>query len=75
MRGVSTPATLESPSLTPNRATYQPRSDQHGFLPFSEWEGDKYDEEPPKYCYTIEWKVVLNSKMVGRVTEENLISP
>jgi organic radical activating enzyme len=71
----STPATLYSPSPAPYRATEQPLSDQLDFLPSAEWEeGGEYDEEPPKYvCYTIEWKVILNRKAVGRVTEENLV--
>ncbi|CAI7587791.1 unnamed protein product [Penicillium manginii] len=71
----STPATLYSPSPAPYRATDQPQSDQLNFLPFAEWEkGGEYDEERPKFvCYTIEWKVILNRKTVGRVTEENLV--
>lgn len=71
----STPASLYSLSPAPYRATEQPQSDQLNFLPFAEWEkGGEYDEEPPKYvCYTIEWKVLLNRKAVGRVTEENLV--
>ncbi|KAJ5927153.1 hypothetical protein N7516_008926 [Penicillium verrucosum] len=71
----STPATLYSPSPAPRRATDQSQSGQLGFLPFAEWEeGGEYDEEALKYvCYTIEWKVILNRKAVGRVTEENLV--
>jgi hypothetical protein len=69
-----TTATLYSPSLVPYRATDQPQSDQLNFPPFAEWEeGGEYDEQPPRYfCYTIEWKLILNRKAVGRVTEEDL---
>ncbi|KAB8231321.1 uncharacterized protein BDW43DRAFT_313135 [Aspergillus alliaceus] len=67
-----TPATLYSPSpaLEPG---LQP--DQLGFLPFSLWEESvDYDERPPKYvCYSIAWKLVLNRKTVGKVTEEDLV--
>ncbi|KAJ5737400.1 uncharacterized protein N7483_002525 [Penicillium malachiteum] len=71
----STPTTLHSPSPAPYRATDQPQSDQLDFLPFCEWnEGGEYYEEPPRYvCYTIEWKLILNHKAVGRVTEEDLV--
>ncbi|KAJ5226336.1 hypothetical protein N7468_007561 [Penicillium chermesinum] len=71
----STPATLYSPSPAPYRATDQPQSDQLNFLPFAEWEeGGEYDENPPRYvCYTIEWKLILNRKAVGRVTEDDLV--
>jgi len=71
----STPASLYSPSPVLYCATEQPQSDQLDFLPFADWErGGEYDEKPPKYvCYTIEWKVLLNRKAVGRVTEENLV--
>lgn len=32
------------------------------------------DSQPPKYfCYTIAWKLILNRKTAGRVTEEDLI--
>ncbi|KAJ6050550.1 uncharacterized protein N7446_010659 [Penicillium canescens] len=70
-----TPETSYSPSPTPYRATDQPQSDQLNFLPFAEWEeGGEYDEEHPRYvCYTIEWKLILNRKAVGRVTEEDLV--
>ena len=70
-----TPATSCSPSPAPHRATDQPQLDQLNFLPFAEWkEGGEYDEEPPRYiCYTIEWKLILNRKAVGRVTEEDLV--
>ncbi|KAH8430182.1 uncharacterized protein LDX57_007852 [Aspergillus melleus] len=67
-----TPATLLSPSPAPEPGL-QP--DQLGFLPLSQWEESiDYDEQPPKYiCYTIAWKLVLNRKTVGKVTEEDLV--
>ncbi|KAJ5149796.1 hypothetical protein N7448_001374 [Penicillium atrosanguineum] len=70
-----TSETSYSPSPTPYRATGQPQSDQLNFLPFAEREeGGEYDEEPPRYVsYTIEWKLILNRKTVGRVTEEDLV--
>ncbi|KAJ5155649.1 hypothetical protein N7492_008452 [Penicillium capsulatum] len=33
-----------------------------------------YEEYPPRYvCYTIAWKLVLNRKTVGKVTEDDLV--
>ena len=66
------PATLYSPSPAPEPGLL---SDQLGFLPFSQWEESvDYDEQPPKYiCYTIAWKLILNRKTVGKVTEEDLV--
>lgn len=65
-----TPATLYSPSPAPDCAT-----DYLNFLPLAEWqEGGEYDEMPPRYiCYTIAWKLILNCKTVGKVTEEDLV--
>ncbi|KAH8435047.1 uncharacterized protein LDX57_012676 [Aspergillus melleus] len=67
-----TPASFYSPSPAPEPGL-QP--DQLGFLPFSLWEKSvDYAEQPPKYvCYTIAWKLVLNRKTVGKVTEEDLV--
>ncbi|CAI7613187.1 unnamed protein product [Penicillium pancosmium] len=63
--------------LAPTRdcTTDRLQSSQLNFLPFAEWEkGDEYDEYPPHYvCYTIAWKLVLNRKTVGKVTEDDLI--
>jgi hypothetical protein len=41
----------------------------------AEWEeGGEYDEQPPRYiCYAIAWKLILNRKTVGRVTEGDLV--
>jgi hypothetical protein len=41
----------------------------------AEWEeGGEYDEQPPRYVrYTIEWKLKLNTKNVGSVTEKDLV--
>ena len=70
-----TPATLYSPSPAPDCATDQPQPDHLNFLPLAEWqEGGEYDEMPPRYiCYTIAWKLILNRKTVGKVTEEDLV--
>jgi hypothetical protein len=67
-----TPATY-SPSPAPDCATEQ--SDHLKYMPLAEWkEGGEYDEQPPRYiCYTIAWKLILNRKTVGRVTEEDLV--
>jgi hypothetical protein len=54
----------------------QPQSDQFKFLLFAEWEeeGGEYDGKPPSYvCDTIEWKLILNRKAVGRVTEDDSV--
>ena len=70
-----TPSLLSSPSPTRDCATDRLQSSQLNFLPFAEWgKGDEYDEYPPHYvCYTIAWKLVLNRKTVGKVTEDDLI--
>ncbi|KAJ5117746.1 hypothetical protein N7448_011378 [Penicillium atrosanguineum] len=70
-----TPATLYSPSPAPDCATDQLQSDYLDFLPLVEWEeGGEYDELPPRYVsYTIAWKLILNRKTVGKVTEEDLV--
>ncbi|KAJ5917574.1 hypothetical protein N7466_011128 [Penicillium verhagenii] len=66
---------LSSPSPTRDCTTDRPQSNQLNFLPFAEWEErDEYDEYSPHYvCYTIAWKLVLNRKTVGKVTEDDLI--
>lgn len=40
-----------------------------------EWEkSGEYDELPLRYvCYLIAWKLILNRKTVGKVTEEDLV--
>ncbi|KAJ5808834.1 hypothetical protein N7474_010103 [Penicillium riverlandense] len=68
-------ASLYSPSPAPDCTTDQLQSDQLKFLPLVEWRPDgEYDEQPPRYvCYTIAWKLILNRKTVGKVTEEDLV--
>lgn len=71
----SSPTPSYSLSPSPHR-TLQPRqADQLRFLPLAEWEeGGEYEEQPPRYiCYTIAWKLILNRKTVGKVTEEDLV--
>ncbi|KAH1607615.1 hypothetical protein KXX21_005120 [Aspergillus fumigatus] len=67
-----TPCSL-SPS--PHRTLQPHQASQLGFLPLAEWEeGGEYDEQPPRYVrYTIEWKLTLNTKKVGSVTEKDLV--
>ena len=62
-------------ALAPLRSLHPNQPDQLGFLPLAEWqEGSEYDKYPPQYiCYTIAWKLILNHKTVGRVTEEDLV--
>lgn len=69
------PTALYSPSPSPLRSLHPNQPDQLGFLPLAEWqEGCEYEERPPRYiCYTIAWKLILNRKTVGRVTEEDLV--
>lgn len=70
------PATVYSPSPSPSHYASQPhQQEQLGFLPLDEWkEGVEYGEQPLKYiCYTIAWKLILNRKTVGRVTEDDLV--
>jgi hypothetical protein len=40
-----------------------------------EWDDEKtYDKDPPSCIhYTIEWKVTLNSKLISKDTEQNLV--
>lgn len=69
-----TPSAL-SPTPTPDYATNYVLSDQLEFLPLAEWDEDfEYDEQPPRYIsYTIAWKLVINSKTVGSVSEKDLV--
>ncbi|CAG7980453.1 unnamed protein product [Penicillium salamii] len=45
------------------------------FIRFPDWDKEKpYDEQPPTCIhYLIEWKVTLNSKVITRVTEPDLV--
>jgi hypothetical protein len=72
-----TPATSYSPSPAPDRATSHLQPDQLRSLPFSQWEeGVDYNNQQVEYiCYTIEWRLKLNRKMVGKVTEADLFVP
>ncbi|KAJ6004602.1 hypothetical protein N7540_012971 [Penicillium herquei] len=69
-----TPAAF-SPSPTPVYPTDPVQANQLGFLPLTEWNEDvDYDEQFPRYiCYTIAWKLMLNRKKVGSVTEKGLV--
>lgn len=64
-----------SSSPSPHHALPQPLQDRLGFLPLAEWErGGEYDQQPPRYvCYTVKWKLLLNNKPVGNVTEKDLV--
>jgi hypothetical protein len=56
------------------RATYlQP--DKLQLLHIDEWDDENtYDEEPPSCIhYSIEWKVILNGKLISKDTEQNLV--
>ncbi|KAL4744306.1 hypothetical protein BDW72DRAFT_209112 [Aspergillus terricola var. indicus] len=68
-------STRYSLSPSPHRTLPQPPQDRLGFLPLAEWErGAEYDQQPPRYvCYTVKWKLLLNSKPVGNVTEKDLV--
>lgn len=70
-----TPSLLSSPSPSRDCTTDRLQSSQLDFLPIAEWEkGDEYEEYPPRYvCYTIAWKLVLNRRTVGKVTEDDLV--
>ncbi|KAL5042235.1 hypothetical protein BDW71DRAFT_217086 [Aspergillus fruticulosus] len=62
-------------SPSPHHTLPQPPQDRLGFFPLSEWErGGEYDQQPPRYvCYTVKWKMLLNNKPVGNVTEKDLV--
>ncbi|KAJ5344402.1 hypothetical protein N7452_002406 [Penicillium brevicompactum] len=64
-----------SPSPAPVCVTDPVQSDQLSFLPLAEWDEDiDYDEPSPGYIrYTIAWKLMLNRKKVGSVTEKGLV--
>ena len=72
-----TPTTVYSPSPAPERATNQLQPDYLDFLPLMEWEeGGEYEQLPPRYVsYTIAWRLILNRKTAGKVTEEDLVIP
>ncbi|KAF1961001.1 hypothetical protein CC80DRAFT_403597, partial [Byssothecium circinans] len=45
------------------------------FLPLAEWdEYNSYDEDmPSRLRYSIEWKVVVNNKMLSKDTEQDVV--
>ncbi|KAF2844061.1 hypothetical protein T440DRAFT_380424, partial [Plenodomus tracheiphilus IPT5] len=45
------------------------------FLPLAEWdEHNSYEEEAPsRLRYSIEWKVVVNNRVVAKDTEQDLV--
>jgi hypothetical protein len=57
------------------RGPREPGCDTLGFLPLAEWdEYNSYDEETPsRLRYSIEWKVVVNNKVVAKDTEQDLV--
>lgn len=64
-----------SPSPAPVCVTDPVQSDQLSFLSLAEWDEDiDYDEPSPGYIrYTIAWKLMLNRKKLGSVTEKGLV--
>ncbi|KAL2801614.1 hypothetical protein BJX63DRAFT_169250 [Aspergillus granulosus] len=62
-------------SPSPHHTLPQPPQDRLGCLSLAEWErGGEYDQQPPRYvCYTVNWKLLLNNKPVGNVTEKDLV--
>jgi hypothetical protein len=63
---------VESPTL---HHQVQPRPRKLQFLQLAEWdENNGYDEEVPTCLhYSIEWKVSVNSKVISKDTEQDLV--
>ncbi|KAF2826602.1 hypothetical protein CC86DRAFT_405869 [Ophiobolus disseminans] len=86
-RGIASQGTLNTyPSTTTGRiirdgtaeAGLGPRQlgcNTLGFLPLAEWdEFNSYEEgTPSRLRYSIEWKVVVNNKVVAEDTEQDLV--
>lgn len=58
-----------------SRGTTTPNPSGLGFLPLAEWdEHNSYDEvTPTRLRYSIEWKVVVNNKVLSRDTEQDVV--
>ena len=76
----------ESTATTPNespapssgrlrsRKQHQAHRPQLALLRREEWDKDKaYDEDPPCLHYSIEWRVIVNKKMVSKDTEPDVV--
>ncbi|KAF2022548.1 hypothetical protein EK21DRAFT_119643 [Setomelanomma holmii] len=52
-----------------------PHTDGLGFLPLDEWdEHNSYDEDvPSRLRYTVEWKVMVNNKVIAKETEQDVV--
>jgi hypothetical protein len=68
-------ASQRTSHTSPDLATGQASCQTLGFLPLAEWdEYNSYDEETPSLLrYSIEWKVVVNNRVVAKDTEQDLV--
>tara|TARA_R110002003_G_scaffold3054_1_gene24791 strand:- start:3088 stop:3555 length:468 start_codon:yes stop_codon:yes gene_type:complete len=71
----TTSQALRDGTAEAGRGPRQLACDTLGFLPLAEWgEHNSYDEETPsRLRYSIEWKVVVNNKVVAKDTEQDLV--
>ena len=65
---------IETTETSPNQQRYLP-PEGLSLLQLADWDQEKtYDEEPPCCIhYSIEWKVIINNKVVSDNTEQNLV--
>ena len=58
-----------------DRATSRPPADGLDFLSLDEWdEHNSYDEDiPTRLRYTVEWKVMVNNKVIAKETEQDVV--
>jgi hypothetical protein len=67
--------TLRRRTAEDGRDMIQVDSDRLGFLPVAEWdEYNSYEEDvPTRLHYSIEWKVVVNNRMLSKDTEQDVV--
>jgi hypothetical protein len=67
--------TVRRRTVEDGRDMIQVDSDRLGFLPVAEWdEYNSYEEDvPTRLHYSIEWKIVVNNRMLSKDTEQDVV--